>query len=73
MYNNSNISTRMSPYQIIQGRSPHGVYDLVELSIKMEKSANARSLATHMKEDHKNMKQQIEKSNMVYTLIDYQR
>ena len=70
MYNNSNISTWMSPYQIMQGRIPHGVSDLAELSIEKEKSANAKSFVDHMKEEHKTVKRQIEKSNMVYTLRD---
>ena len=60
----------MSPYQIMQGRIPHGVSDLAELSIEKEKSANAKSFVDHMKEEHKTVKRQIEKSNMVYTLRD---
>ena len=39
----------------------------------MEKSANAKSPVSHMKEDHIKMKKQIEKINMVYTLRDYRR
>ena len=53
MYNNSvNQLTGMSPFDIVQGRSLHGLTNLVEVPTWTHKSANAELFYDHMKEIH---------------------
>ena len=52
-YNNSvNRLMGMSPFDIVQGRSLHGVTDLMEVPTWTHKSANVELFFDHMKEIH---------------------
>jgi hypothetical protein len=67
-YNDSvNKSTGKSPFQIVYGRSPKGVVDLVDLPYLGDKrSVDASDFADSMQELHEQVKQKLQESNNKY-------
>jgi len=59
-------STSISPFQIVNGRSPRGVVELTSLSEKGQKSADVESFAEHMKEVHEQVHKQLQKTSQQY-------
>lgn len=67
-YNNSvNRSTRKNPFQIVYGKSPKGVVDLVDLpDLGDKRSVDASDFADSMQELHEQVKQKLQASNNKY-------
>jgi hypothetical protein len=67
-YNDSvNRSTGKIPFQIVYGRSPKGVVDLVDLlDLGDKRSVDASDFADSMQELHEQVKQKLQESNNQY-------
>jgi hypothetical protein len=66
-YNDSvNQSTGKSPFQILYGTQPRGVYDLRESKQVETSSARAEEFAEAMQELHTQVKQRLQKANQEY-------
>jgi hypothetical protein len=66
-YNDSvNRSTGKSPFQILYGTQPRGVYELREPEQAETSSARAEEFAEAMKELHTEVKQRLQKMNQEY-------
>ena len=63
-YNSSiNRSTGKSPFQVVYGRSPNSVLDLVPLPAKGRVSDDAEAFAEHLKQFHEQVRTALERSN----------
>ena len=58
----------MNPLKSVKGRNPHGVVNLIEFSMKMQKSEDAKSFQEHMKDMHDQVRRQMEKINVTFKL-----
>jgi hypothetical protein len=66
-YNDSvNRSTGKSPFEIVYGTQPRGVFELRESEHTATSSASAEEFAEAMKELHSRVKERLQKSNQEY-------
>ena len=69
VYNDSpNQSTGLSPFQILYGMHPRGVYELRNLGDLEQKSVEGDSFATTINEMHEQVKHKLQDNNHEYTL-----
>ena len=68
-----NRSIWISAFQIVQGRSLHGVDILGKLPTGMQNNTDDKSFYEHMKEVHQKVRIQLEKSNSSYKLKFHQK
>ena len=70
VYNNSvNRSIGKSPFQIVNGYSPHTLIDLVPLPPHMRVSEPAENFAKHIHDLHTEIRRKISLSNEEYKLV----
>ena len=68
-YNDSpNRSTRLSPFQILYGMHPRGIYELRNLGDLEHRGAEGESFATTINEIHEQVKQKLQDNNYKYKL-----
>jgi hypothetical protein len=74
-YNDSpNKSTGMSPFQILYGMHPRGVYELRDLGQLEKRSANGEDFAVRISELQEEVKERMQKSNAKYKMkVDLKR
>ena len=71
-YNDSpNQSIGLSPFQILYGMHPRGVYELRNLGDLEHRSAKGESFATAINEIHEQVKQKLQDNNYKYKLRAY--
>lgn len=69
-YNSSvNRSTGKSPFQIVYGRNPKGVLDLVQLPLGERISDDAVAFAEHLHQLQEEVRQKLQESNAKYKSI----
>jgi hypothetical protein len=66
-YNDSiNRSTGQSPFQIVYGMQPRGIYELRESEQTANRSTSAEEFAEAMRELHSQVKEQLQNSSQEY-------
>ena len=66
-YNDSpNRSTGLSPFKIVYGTNPRGVFELRDLGMMEKRSADAEDFAADMKLLHEQVKEQLQQNNLKY-------
>jgi hypothetical protein len=66
-YNDSlNRSTGKSPFQIVYGMQPRGVYELKDSEQNETRSASAKDFVEAMKELHSQVRERLQNSNQEY-------
>jgi hypothetical protein len=66
-YNDSvNRSTGQSPFQVVYGMQPRGIYELRDLGQTATRSASAKEFAEAMKELHSQVKERLQNSSQEY-------
>jgi hypothetical protein len=66
-YNSSfNRSTKKSPFEVIYGRKPHQVMDLLPLSTQVRVSMDAEEFAAHIKDIHDQVRERLKETSKYY-------
>ena len=66
-YNDSpNRSTGLSPFNIVYGTNPRGVFELRDLGMIEKRSANAKDFSFDMQKLHEHVKAQLQENSLKY-------
>ena len=66
-YNDSpNRSTGLSPFKIVYGTNPRGVFELKDLAVMEKRSADAKDFVADMQLLHEQVQEQLQQNNLKY-------